>query len=255
MQPGARSQPHTLPCRYDACEEPRKRRASQPSEASGPGSGPRPKHVQAAGSPRDHTLCAGNGSAAAPLHRPALLLRSLRIACWRSATSRAHANWAHRAWIHAGANTPPRFGDYEAQRHWMEITLNLPVKGWCAPGAACLASLLCAGSPVIHGDLAPLCRYTNSTDNDLDYWGLDYPPLSAYQVRASGETPDHCHPGPRSVCALREPSATGQQLRTEHAAKREHAAEAEHAARLVCAPRPRGALTRMRARRAGSAGA
>ncbi len=150
---------------------------------------------------------------------------------------------------------PPRFGDYEAQRHWMEITLNLPVKGWCAPGAACLASLLCAGSPVIHGDLAPLCRYTNSTDNDLDYWGLDYPPLSAYQVRASGETPDHCHPGPRSVCALREPSATGQQLRTEHAAKREHAAEAEHAARLVCAPRPRGALTRMRARRAGSAGA
>ena len=26
------------------------------------------------------------------------------------------------------------------------------------------------------------CRYTNTTDNDLSYWGLDYPPLSAYQV-------------------------------------------------------------------------
>lgn len=25
-------------------------------------------------------------------------------------------------------------------------------------------------------------RYTNTTENDLAYWGLDYPPLSAYQV-------------------------------------------------------------------------
>lgn len=44
------------------------------------------------------------------------------------------------------------FGDYEAQRHWQEITLNLPHKEW----------------------------YTNSTNNDLQYWGLDYPPLTAY---------------------------------------------------------------------------
>ncbi len=27
-----------------------------------------------------------------------------------------------------------------------------------------------------------MCRYTNTTDNDLNYWGLDYPPLSGYQV-------------------------------------------------------------------------
>ena len=27
------------------------------------------------------------------------------------------------------------------------------------------------------------CRYRNSTSNDLTYWGLDYPPLSGYQVR------------------------------------------------------------------------
>ncbi|KAL0332485.1 UNVERIFIED_CONTAM: putative dolichyl pyrophosphate Man9GlcNAc2 alpha-1,3-glucosyltransferase [Sesamum calycinum] len=45
------------------------------------------------------------------------------------------------------------FGDYEAQRHWMEITVNLPVKDW----------------------------YRNSSVNDLGYWGLDYPPLTAYQ--------------------------------------------------------------------------
>ena len=28
--------------------------------------------------------------------------------------------------------TPPRYGDYEAQRHWMEITINLPPSKWCA---------------------------------------------------------------------------------------------------------------------------
>lgn len=54
---------------------------------------------------------------------------------------------------YSGAQTPPMFGDYEAQRHWMEITVNLPVKEW----------------------------YRNNSANDLGYWGLDYPPLTAYQ--------------------------------------------------------------------------
>ncbi|KAL1536906.1 dolichyl-P-Glc:Man9GlcNAc2-PP-dolichol alpha-1,3-glucosyltransferase [Salvia divinorum] len=54
---------------------------------------------------------------------------------------------------YSGANTPPMFGDYEAQRHWMEITINLPPEDW----------------------------YRNTTANDLKYWGLDYPPLTAYQ--------------------------------------------------------------------------
>lgn len=39
-------------------------------------------------------------------------------------------------------------GDFEAQRHWMEITTHLPMAQW----------------------------YTY----DLQYWGLDYPPLTAY---------------------------------------------------------------------------
>jgi alpha-1,3-glucosyltransferase len=47
-----------------------------------------------------------------------------------------------------GEATPPIFGDYEAQRHWMEITLHLPLKQWYF--------------------------------YDLHYWGLDYPPLTAY---------------------------------------------------------------------------
>jgi len=40
------------------------------------------------------------------------------------------------------------YGDYEAQRHWLEITLHLPTSLWY--------------------------KY------DLQYWGLDYPPLTAY---------------------------------------------------------------------------
>ena len=30
-------------------------------------------------------------------------------------------------------------------------------------------------------------RYVNSTDNDLEYWGLDYPPLSALLALAFGK--------------------------------------------------------------------
>ncbi|XP_044468997.1 probable dolichyl pyrophosphate Man9GlcNAc2 alpha-1,3-glucosyltransferase isoform X2 [Mangifera indica] len=59
---------------------------------------------------------------------------------------------------YSGAGDPPKFGDYEAQRHWMEITLNFPATEW----------------------------YHNSTTNDLSYWGLDYPPLTAYQSYVHG---------------------------------------------------------------------
>ena len=57
-------------------------------------------------------------------------------------------------WPHSGMGTPPMFGDYEAQRHWMELTLWVPLGEW----------------------------YTY----DLQYWGLDYPPLTAYVSYAFG---------------------------------------------------------------------
>jgi alpha-1,3-glucosyltransferase len=57
-----------------------------------------------------------------------------------------------------GQGKPKMFGDYEAQRHWMEITFNLNVRDW----------------------------YQNTTDNDLNYWGLDYPPLTAYHSYLMG---------------------------------------------------------------------
>lgn len=29
-----------------------------------------------------------------------------------------------------GAGKPPMYGDYEAQRHWQEVTYNLPIRQW-----------------------------------------------------------------------------------------------------------------------------
>jgi alpha-1,3-glucosyltransferase len=54
---------------------------------------------------------------------------------------------------------PPKFGDYEAQRHWMEVTTHLPLGRW-------------------YGDWPP--------DNPASWWGLDYPPLSALQSWVHG---------------------------------------------------------------------
>lgn len=47
-----------------------------------------------------------------------------------------------------GMAAPPMHGDFEAQRHWMEITKHLPVREWYW--------------------------------HELEWWGLDYPPLTAY---------------------------------------------------------------------------
>ncbi|KAI0022995.1 glycosyltransferase family 57 protein [Xylariomycetidae sp. FL0641] len=56
--------------------------------------------------------------------------------------------WAAGLWGYSGFQKPPMFGDYEAQRHWMEITKHLPISQWYF--------------------------------HDLQWWGLDYPPLTAY---------------------------------------------------------------------------
>ncbi|XP_022231260.1 probable dolichyl pyrophosphate Man9GlcNAc2 alpha-1,3-glucosyltransferase isoform X2 [Drosophila obscura] len=53
---------------------------------------------------------------------------------------------------YSGFDSSPMYGDYEAQRHWQEVTINLEPGQW----------------------------YTNSSNNDLLYWGLDYPPLTAH---------------------------------------------------------------------------
>uniref|UniRef100_F1L3G4 Alpha-1,3-glucosyltransferase n=1 Tax=Ascaris suum TaxID=6253 RepID=F1L3G4_ASCSU len=67
---------------------------------------------------------------------------------------------------YSGRHSPPMFGDFEAQRHWMEITVHLPLKQW----------------------------YVNGSDNDLNYWGLDYPPLTAFHSYALGKISEKIDP-------------------------------------------------------------
>ncbi|KAF2088228.1 glycosyltransferase family 57 protein [Saccharata proteae CBS 121410] len=56
--------------------------------------------------------------------------------------------WTTAMWGYSGFQKPPMHGDFEAQRHWLEVTTNLPVSQWYF--------------------------------HDLEWWGLDYPPLTAY---------------------------------------------------------------------------
>ncbi|SCU80940.1 LADA_0B10352g1_1 [Lachancea dasiensis] len=55
----------------------------------------------------------------------------------------------------SGEGVSPLFGDFEAQRHWMELTTNIPISQWYW--------------------------------FDLQYWGLDYPPLTAYHSLLLGK--------------------------------------------------------------------
>jgi len=80
---------------------------------------------------------------------------------------------------HSGQNTPSPpssltagFGDYEAQRHWMELTFHLPINSWYY--------------------------------YDLPYWGLDYPPLTAYTSKFFGFVTHHLlSPAPVELFASR----------------------------------------------------
>ncbi|CAM5135861.1 unnamed protein product [Eretmochelys imbricata] len=38
--------------------------------------------------------------------------------------------WSVSFGSYSGAGKPPMYGDYEAQRHWQEVTYNLPIKEW-----------------------------------------------------------------------------------------------------------------------------
>ena len=67
---------------------------------------------------------------------------------------------------YSGKGTPPMFGDFEAQRHWLEITANTKMTEW----------------------------YVETPQNDLLYWGLDYPPLTAYVSYMYGKLAQHIYP-------------------------------------------------------------
>lgn len=79
-----------------------------------------------------------------------LTLGILAVGCFLRASISLHS--------YSGESKPPMYGDFEAQRHWQEVTVNLPISDW----------------------------YENTTNNDLQYWGLDYPPLTAYHSYLCG---------------------------------------------------------------------
>jgi alpha-1,3-glucosyltransferase len=71
---------------------------------------------------------------------------------------------------HSGRNAPPLHGDFEAQRHWMELTVALPSSEWYS--------------------------------YDLSYWGLDYPPLTALHSYVVGSIGRIVVPSSFEVCSL-----------------------------------------------------
>lgn len=70
--------------------------------------------------------------------------------------------WTTGIWPYSGQQSPPMHGDFEAQRHWMEITIHLPITHWYF--------------------------------HDLQWWGLDYPPLTAYHSWLLGQVGNFINP-------------------------------------------------------------
>ncbi|XP_028857718.1 dolichyl pyrophosphate Man9GlcNAc2 alpha-1,3-glucosyltransferase isoform X2 [Denticeps clupeoides] len=81
------------------------------------------------------------------------------------------------------------------------------------------------GSKALAGsDLQPTCpsvvghcfiacpRYFNTTDNDLDYWGLDYPPLTAYHSLLCGHVAKFINPAWVELYASRGFESTAHKL-------------------------------------------
>lgn len=70
--------------------------------------------------------------------------------------------WCVGIWGYSGQGVPPMHGDFEAQRHWMELTQHVPPSMWYF--------------------------------YDLPYWGLDYPPLTAYHSWICGKIGSFINP-------------------------------------------------------------
>lgn len=105
-----------------------------------------------------------------PSNDPSLVFYGSAIYDFLSPFRKAQNQWAARYIVvifaiiirsaigfgsYSGMGTPPMFGDFEAQRHWLEITQHLPLKDWYW--------------------------------YDLQYWGLDYPPLTGYHSLLLGK--------------------------------------------------------------------
>ena len=100
------------------------------------------------------------GVATAQHERENARVSSTSTSLWLSVLFAVVLRFAVALGPHSGFRDAPKFGDFEAQRHWMEITLHLPLSEWYVG---------------------------NHPANPLkEYWGLDYPPLTAYHSLACG---------------------------------------------------------------------
>ncbi|KAI8599029.1 glycosyl transferase [Dissophora ornata] len=85
-----------------------------------------------------------------------------RTAPWIAVAVAVLVRWIVGLGPYSGMSTPPRFGDYEAQRHWMELTIHRPIQEW----------------------------YSDKSK----WWDLDYPPLTAYVSWICGYIGDKINP-------------------------------------------------------------
>lgn len=79
----------------------------------------------------------------------------------------------------SGEGKPPLYGDMEAQRNWLSVTLHRPIAEW---------------------------YYYK-----LDHWGLDYPPITAYHSFLMGWIMHHLPFSGRAVVALRDSGLVADQ--------------------------------------------
>ncbi|KRX04302.1 hypothetical protein PPERSA_11426 [Pseudocohnilembus persalinus] len=98
---------------------------------------------------------------------------------------------------YSGYNDPPQYGDYEAQRHWQYyFILNTIITSFLSPIYFYYYQNKGQNQPITHPHNSgnskfiliiylnvQYClniRYIETPFNDLKYWRIDYPPLTAY---------------------------------------------------------------------------
>ena len=112
-------------------------------------------------------------------------------------------------WGHSGQNAPPMFGDFEAQRHWMEVTVSLPPTAWYVDGRDNDASRSMSREPGREGTEASEAW----REAGLDIVGVGAPRRRrdcCWLLACLGVRWEVCRPGAASVVVRRFRAAEGQ---------------------------------------------
>ena len=86
----------------------------------------------------------------------------------------------------SGQGKEPLFGDYEAQRHWMELTNYLEPKDWYKAGFFKFSVQNFVRNEPLFFDFCFCLKMRKTLKYDLQYWGVDYPPLTCYHMMLCG---------------------------------------------------------------------